>query len=110
MLLRFDRGAWQGYESGHAPRRPESSAIMRITIVVLALLLTARNDEGSPAVPAPIAFDREVRGRPYRGLVHRNGYGATSRKLDPTLLLKGHSQGFVAKCVLIALSRPHRLN
>ena len=29
--------------------------MMRITIVVLALLLTARNDEGSPAVPAPIS-------------------------------------------------------
>ena len=30
--------------------------MMRITIVVLALLLTARNDEGSPAVPAPISY------------------------------------------------------
>ena len=29
--------------------------MMRITIVLLALLLTARNDEGSPAVPAPIS-------------------------------------------------------
>jgi len=28
----------------------------RITIVVLALLLTARNDEGPPAVPAPISY------------------------------------------------------
>jgi hypothetical protein len=32
--------------------------MMRITIVLLALLLTARNDEGSPAVPAPISYWR----------------------------------------------------
>jgi hypothetical protein len=40
---------------GDAIRRREGAAMMRITIVVLALLLTARNDEGSPAVLAPIS-------------------------------------------------------
>src|SRR5262249_24355404 len=37
-------------------RRRDGEAMMRITIVVLALLLTARNDEGSPAVPAPTTY------------------------------------------------------
>jgi hypothetical protein len=41
-----------GYRS-EVGRRPWS--MMRITIVVLALLLTARNNEGLPAVAAPIS-------------------------------------------------------
>src|SRR5260370_37256193 len=40
---------------GRTLRRRDSDAMMRITIVILALLLMARNDEGSPAVPPPIS-------------------------------------------------------
>ena len=40
-------------EHGIGPYRPPGDAMMRIASVVLALLLMACNDEGSPAVSAP---------------------------------------------------------
>jgi hypothetical protein len=71
-----------------------------------------------------IAFDRDVCSRDHIEVpaikgrtsfaiaIARNGSGAP-RKLDPrphACCKKGTAKAFVAKCVLIALSRPHRLN